>query len=109
MNHTQLYPRLFVGERLICICYWDDLILWSLNESEINDISIIIISAGVNLEEEFNAAGFLSVRIDRDGDTGMLELKKTDLTDKIIEYLGLYVGTAKLKFTPAETTQFVND
>ena len=31
--------------------------------------------------------------MERDGDTGILELKQTGLADKIIEYLGLDVST----------------
>ena len=69
----------------------DDLIFWSQNESEIDDITHVLISAGVDLEKEVDAAGFLGVGMECDGETGMLELKQTDLDDRIIESLGFDV------------------
>ena len=37
----------------------------------------------------------------------MLELNQTGLTDQIIEPLGLYLGTTRVKWTPAEATLLV--
>ena len=39
-----------------------------------------------------------------DGDTGLIEPNQTGLTDIIIEYLGLDVGTTKVKCSPTEAT-----
>ena len=33
LNQTQLDPCLFVGEKVVCICYVDDIVLWSQNSS----------------------------------------------------------------------------
>ena len=65
--------------------------------SEINYIANLLIGAGVYLEEEGGVSGFLGVRMERDGETGILELNQIGLTDQIIEYLGFYVGTKKVK------------
>ena len=44
-----------------------------------------------------------------DGDTGVLELKQTCLSDRIIKYLGLGFGIKKVKWAPAEATPLVKD
>ena len=44
-----------------------------------------------------------------DGETTILELKQTGLTDRIIEYLGLDFVSTKGKWTPAEVTPLVKD
>ena len=49
MNQTQLDPCLFVGDKVVCICYVDYLILWSQNESDIDDIEKLLIDGGVDL------------------------------------------------------------
>ena len=43
-----------------------------------------------------------------DGKNGILELKQTGLTDRIIEYLGLCVGTTKLKWARIRATLLIN-
>ena len=52
---------MFVGDKLIFICYVEILILWSQNESDIDNISKLLIDAGVDLEEEGYDAGFIVV------------------------------------------------
>ena len=51
MKHTQLDPLLFAGEKSLYIYYVDDFILWSWNESEIDDISKFLIDAGLDIEK----------------------------------------------------------
>jgi hypothetical protein len=60
---------------------------------------------GVDLEQETDAAGFLGIRMERDPDTGLLEMKQEGL----IEAMGLDVGTVTPKWTPAETAPLVKD
>ncbi len=64
---------------------------------------------GVNLEQETDAAGFLGIRMERDPDTGLLEMKQEGLTLCIIEAMGLDVGTVTPKWTPAEAAPLVKD
>ena len=47
--------------------------------------------------------------MERDADTGLLELKQTGLIDRIIETLGLDVGTMNGKATPAQSATLVKD
>ena len=92
-----------------CICYVDDLIFWALDESDINELADQLISAGVSLEQESDAAGFLGVRMEIDQTTGLMELKQTGLIDRVIETLGLDNGMTSGKFTPAEAKPLVKD
>ena len=109
MEQSTFDPCLFMGERVMCICYVDDLIFWALDESDIDKLADQLISAGVSLEQESNAAGFLGVRMEIDKTTGLMELKQTGLIDRVIETLGLDIGTTSGKFTPAEAKPLVKD
>ena len=60
----------------MCICYVDDLIIWALDESNINELTDQLISAGLSLEQESDAAGYLGVRIEFEPTTGLMELKQ---------------------------------
>ena len=64
---------------------------------------------GVDLEQESDAAGFLGVRLERDPDTGLLEMKQTGLIDRILETLGLNVGLVNGKAMPAEHAPLTKD
>ena len=64
---------------------------------------------GVDLEQEDNAAGFLGVTLDRDGPSGLIEMKQTGLIKRVIEALGLDDGYAKGNHTPAESKPLVKD
>ena len=77
--------------------------------SDINKLEDQLISVGVALEQESDAAGFLGVRMEIDQATGLMELKQTGLIDRVIETLGLDIGTTSGKFTPAETKPLVKD
>ncbi len=64
---------------------------------------------GVDLEQETDAAGFLGIQMERDPDTGLLEMKQEGLTLCIIGAMGLGVGTVTSKWTPAEAAPLVKD
>ncbi len=63
----------------------------------------------VDLEKEDDAAGFLGVTWDHDVSTGLLNMKQTELTKRVIGALGLDDGYAKGKHTPAKTKPLVKD
>ena len=87
MERSALDPCLFIGEKVMCICYVDDLIFWSLDEADIDELGNQMISVGVALEQESDAVGFLGVRMELSQTTGLAELKKTVLIDRVIEPL----------------------
>ncbi len=109
MQQTNFDPCLFVGESVMCICYVDDLIFWALDDSKIDILANNLIEVGVDLEEEDDAAGFLGNQMQRDSQTGLLELTQTGLIDRVLETLGLDDGSTRCKWTPAEAKPLVKD
>ena len=109
MEQSKFDPCLFVGDRVICICYVDDLLFWSRDDKYITELAMQLRELGVDLEQEDDAAGFLGVRLERNEDTGKLEMKQSGLIDRVLEALGLDVGTVHGKATPAEKAPLVKD
>ncbi len=64
---------------------------------------------GVDLEQEDDAAGFLVVTLERDPETGLLEMKQTGLIKRVIKALGLDDGLVKGKYTPSESEPLVKN
>jgi hypothetical protein len=92
-----------------CVVYVNDLIFWSKDVPLINGVAMVLHEFGVDLEQEDNAAGFLGITLDRDGSSGLLEMKQTGLIKRVIEALGLDDGYAKGEHTPAESKPLVKD
>ena len=109
MKQSEQDPCLFIGEKVICICYVDDFLFWSRDESDIADLAKQLRSKGVDLEQEDDSAGFLGVNMARDAETGVIEMKQTGLIDRIIEALGIDEGGAGTKLTPASVSPLVKD
>ena len=109
MPQSELDPCLFIGKKVIKICYVDDLLFWARDEKDIHDLAMKLREVGVDLEQEDDAAGFLGVRLERDPDTGLLEMKQTGLIDRVLDALGLDVGTVNGKATPAENAPLTKD
>jgi hypothetical protein len=97
MVQSKLDPCLFVGEKVICISYVDDLIFWPCDERGIHHIAMKLIEVGVDLEQEPDADGLLGIWMEHDPDTGLLEMKQEGLELCIIEAMGLDVGTVTPK------------
>jgi hypothetical protein len=64
---------------------------------------------GVDLEQEDDAAGFLGVKLERDPETGLLEMKQTGLIKRVIKAIGLDDGLVKGKYTPSESKPLVKN
>ena len=109
LEQSKFDPCLFIGPEVICVVYVDDLIFWSKDVPLINGVAMQLRELGVDLEQEDDAAGFLGVTLDRDGPSGLLEMKQTGLIKRVIEALGLDDGYAKGKHTPAESKPLVKD
>ena len=62
MVQSTFDPCLLIGAKVMCGCYMDDLIFWALDEINVNELADQLISAGVSLEQQSDAAGFLGVR-----------------------------------------------
>ncbi len=50
MHQSKFYPCLFVGEKVMCIVYVDDLIFWARDEDDIHDLAMQLRDLGVDLE-----------------------------------------------------------
>jgi hypothetical protein len=109
MVQSKLDPCLFIGEKVICITYVDDLMFWACNERDFHHIAMKLREAEVDLEQETDAAGFLGIWMERDPDTGLLKMKQQGLTLHIIEAMGLDAGTVTPKWMPAEAAPLVKD
>ncbi len=79
LEQSKFDPCLFVGTKVICVVYVDDLIFWSKDTLASNDSAMQLHELGVDLEQEDDAAGFLGVTLERDSETGLLEMKQTGL------------------------------
>ena len=76
MPQSKLDPCLFVGDKVICICYVDDLLFWAKDEKDIHNLAMQLRELGVDLEQEDDAAGFLGVRLERVEGTKLLKMKQ---------------------------------
>jgi hypothetical protein len=109
LAQSKFDPCLFVGSKVICIVYVDDIIFWSKDTADIDSSAMQLRELGVNLEQEDAAAGFLGVTLERDPETNLLEMKQTGLIKRVIEALGLDDGLAKGKYTPSESKPLIKD
>ena len=108
MKQSELDPCLFIGEKVICIVYVDDLLFWARDEADINDLAYGLRDVGVDLEEEHDAAGFLGVSLTPDPVTNKLEMRQDGLIERCIEAVGL--DNATTRDTPCQTnTPLVRD
>jgi len=108
MEQSQFDPYFFVGDHVITISYVDDILFWSKGDKHVHNLAMKLREAGVDLEQEDDAAGFLGVKIEKNKDV-LLEMTQEGLIDRIIETLGLDVGTVHGKWTPTEVAQLVRD
>jgi hypothetical protein len=90
---------LFVSDKVICLVYVDDTLLYGPNMEDIDECIQALTDAGMNLEIEDDVAGFLGVHIDRRND-GTIHMTQVGLTDRII--IALNIGDMHAKRTPAE-------
>ncbi|KAL7460167.1 hypothetical protein ACHAXS_000632 [Conticribra weissflogii] len=63
-----LIPASFIGEKVIAICYINDLIIWARHKKD------ILHTKGVDFEQEDDAAGFLGVHIECNPNTEFLDM-----------------------------------
>jgi hypothetical protein len=77
---------LFISDKVICLVYVDDTLLYADNMQAIDDCIAALRDAGMGLEVEDDVAGFLGVHIDRKDD-GTILMTQMGLTDQIITAL----------------------
>ena len=72
LKQSKFDPCLFVGEKVTCIVYVDNLIFWARNEDNIHNLEMHLQELGVDLGQENDAAGLLWVTLERESNTGFL-------------------------------------
>ncbi len=75
LKQSMFDPCLFIRPDVMCVVYVDDLIFWSCDVANSDRVAMELCKLGVALEQEDDAAGFLGVKMERDSDTGLLEMK----------------------------------
>ena len=108
MEVSKLDPCLFVGDKVICISYVDDILFWATDEKFINELAGKVHDQGLLLEQEDDASGFIGVKMTKTAD-GKFVLTQTGLTDRIIEALGLDTELSASKWTLAEHAPLTKD
>ena len=63
----------------ILIVYVDDLILCSWNDDNTHDLAMEFLDLGIELEQEYDVAGFKGVTLEQDLKTLLLEMKHSGL------------------------------
>ncbi len=64
LEQSQFDPCLFVGTKVICVVYFDDIIFWSKDTAEINSTAMQLRELGVDLEQEDDTTVFLGVTLE---------------------------------------------
>ena len=57
LEQSKFDPCLFVGTKVICIVYVDDIIFWSKDMADINSLTMRLQELSINLESEDVPAG----------------------------------------------------
>jgi hypothetical protein len=76
LEQSKFDPCLFVGNKVICVVYVDDIIFWNKDTLMINSSAMHLRELGVDLEQEDDATGFLGIILERNLETGLLEISK---------------------------------
>jgi hypothetical protein len=109
LEQSKLDPCLFIGAKVICIVYVDDLLFWSPKAEFINELAEHSRAEEIKLGEEGDAAGFLGVQLRRDETTGYIHMTQEGLSKRIIEALRFDMNVTKPKGTPAEQKPLIKD
>ena len=109
LKQSKLYPCLFIGAKVICIVYVDDLLFWIPKAEFINELAKQLRAEEIKLDEEGDAAGFLGVQLRHDETTGYIHMTQEGLAKRIIEALGFDVNVTNPKGAPAEQKPLIKD
>ena len=86
---TDIDSCLFISDKVICLCYVDDTLLFSPKQEWIDEVIQQLRQTDLTIEIEDDVAGFLGVQIKRNDAAGTVTLTQTGLIDRIIEALDI--------------------
>ena len=72
LKQSNFNPCHFVGEKITCILYVNNLIFWDWNEDDIHNLAMHLRELGFDLEQEDDAAKFLEVDLEQERDTVLI-------------------------------------
>ena len=108
LQQSKLDPCLFIGDTVIAVMYVDDLLMWSTEDNHMIELGQLLNKAGVDIEEENDAAGFLGVKLTKTPEGSMM-MTQEGLIGRIIEAMGLDVEHSTPKSTPCLKAPLTKD
>ena len=63
MVQSKMDTCLFIGNKVMAIIYFDDILFWSVNKNNVHNLAMQLREQGVDLEQEDNTAGFLGITL----------------------------------------------
>ncbi len=96
----ELDPCLFISDKVICLVYCDDTLLFARKQKHIHELIAKLKDLDMQLEIESDVARFLGVDIQRHPEDGSIHLVQEGLAKRIVEALG--VGHLPAVSTPAD-------
>ena len=93
---------------MISVMYVDDILMSSTEDQNKIDLTKLLNTESVNIEEENDAAGFLGVQLTNTAG-GYMMMNQEGLIDRIIEDMGIDVDHRTLKSTPCMKAPLTKD
>ena len=100
-------PCLFISDKVICLIYVDDTLLFSPKEEYIDEAISKLSKSELDLEVEDSVAGFLGVHLEHNHKDGSIKLTQQGLAKRVVDALNL--GNRPRKLTPASSEPLVKD
>jgi hypothetical protein len=106
-SNEAIDPCLFLSDKVICLIYVDDTLLFSPKEEYIDEVIDKLSKSDLELEVEDSVAGFLGVHLERNEKDQSIKLTQQGLAKRVVEALDL--GNQPRKLTPASSEPLVKD
>lgn len=106
-SNESVDPCLFISDKVICLIYVDDTLLFSPKEEYIDEVISKLSKSDLELEVEDSVAGFLGVHLEHNHANGSIKLTQQGLARRVVEALNL--GNQPRKLTPASSEPLVKD
>jgi hypothetical protein len=106
-SNESVDPCLFISDKVICLIYVDDTLLFSPKEEYLDEVITKLLQLELDLEVEDSVAGFLGVHLEHNSKDGSIKLTQQGLAKRIVEALDL--GSRPRKLTPAAPDPLVKD
>ena len=90
----------------ICVCFVDNILFWARDQNDICKIGMLMRKHKEDLEQEDSAAGFACVLLERNAETDLINMQRTNLTGRGIEPLRLDIGFVNRKAIQAPYMPF---